>query len=435
MTTIVNRVAKGSKLTIAEVDANFTNLNTDKIETSSRDGSGGVSGLTLFKLNLKNAANTFTNFLTNTTTAARTWTFPDKDGTIALIGDVLPNITNVFDSAFPNNIINAAGIQVVAPTPNAHLVLLPKGTGSLSSSVLWSAPGIYGINLGRDGNIDGSYAVNIGANNSCDINSASALNIGINNVNSGSETINIGSANTANIGAVNSLNVGFFNNVSGSQGFTFGQSNTADNSISIGTSNISSFYSSALGGTVHNVTNAATAVGGSYHINSGADSTSFGTNPSNSIAGKLVIGVLANSENLTLPSEQTGIYSASANTTTTAQKFTSTMNEPSTHTATNHLVIPDFSCVTFIGTITARKTSSAQTSGWKIEGLLSRGNGVGTTTLSHTITAIAGTTPLFGVPTLSADTTYGGLGISVPITTQLVSWVTQLMTSETTVAS
>ena len=34
MTTIVTRSGKGSPLTNTEVDANFTNLNTDKVETS-----------------------------------------------------------------------------------------------------------------------------------------------------------------------------------------------------------------------------------------------------------------------------------------------------------------------------------------------------------------------------------------------------------------
>lgn len=52
-----------------------------------RDGSGGVAGLTLFKLNLRNAANTVTSFLTNAATAARTWTMPDKDGTVAMTSD------------------------------------------------------------------------------------------------------------------------------------------------------------------------------------------------------------------------------------------------------------------------------------------------------------------------------------------------------------
>jgi hypothetical protein len=36
MATIVTRAGKGSPLTNTEVDANFTNLNTDKFETSAQ---------------------------------------------------------------------------------------------------------------------------------------------------------------------------------------------------------------------------------------------------------------------------------------------------------------------------------------------------------------------------------------------------------------
>ena len=60
--------------------------NTDlaaKQSTSGKDASGGYAGLTLFQINFKNAANTFTSFFTNTNTAARTYTFQDRSGTIA----------------------------------------------------------------------------------------------------------------------------------------------------------------------------------------------------------------------------------------------------------------------------------------------------------------------------------------------------------------
>lgn len=48
-----------------------------------KDATGGLVGMTLFKINFKNAANTFTSFFTNANTAARTYTFQDRDGTIA----------------------------------------------------------------------------------------------------------------------------------------------------------------------------------------------------------------------------------------------------------------------------------------------------------------------------------------------------------------
>lgn len=57
---------------------------TDLIAT--KDATGGIVGMTLFKINFKNAANTFTSFFTNANTAARTYTFPDYDSTVATTG-------------------------------------------------------------------------------------------------------------------------------------------------------------------------------------------------------------------------------------------------------------------------------------------------------------------------------------------------------------
>ena len=66
-----------------QANTNFTNLNTDKQETSWKDTTGWYAGLTLFKINFKNVANTFTSFFTNSNTDSRTYTFQDRDGTIA----------------------------------------------------------------------------------------------------------------------------------------------------------------------------------------------------------------------------------------------------------------------------------------------------------------------------------------------------------------
>ena len=67
-----------------QTNTNFTNLNTDKQETSGKDATGGYAGLTLFKINFKNVANTFTSFFTNSNTDSRTYTFPDNTGTVIL---------------------------------------------------------------------------------------------------------------------------------------------------------------------------------------------------------------------------------------------------------------------------------------------------------------------------------------------------------------
>lgn len=62
---------------------------------ANKDASGGYAGLTLFKLNLRNAANTITSWFATAATAARTWTMPDKDGTVAMTNDLIAgSITN-----------------------------------------------------------------------------------------------------------------------------------------------------------------------------------------------------------------------------------------------------------------------------------------------------------------------------------------------------
>lgn len=50
---------------------------------ASKDASGGIVGMTLFKINFKNAANSVTSYFTNSNTVSRTYTFQNRDGTIA----------------------------------------------------------------------------------------------------------------------------------------------------------------------------------------------------------------------------------------------------------------------------------------------------------------------------------------------------------------
>jgi hypothetical protein len=62
--------------------------NTANLELiANKDASNGYTGLTLFKINFKNVANTFTSFFINSNTASRTYTYQDKDGTVALSSD------------------------------------------------------------------------------------------------------------------------------------------------------------------------------------------------------------------------------------------------------------------------------------------------------------------------------------------------------------
>ena len=115
MATIVTRAtgtpAVNRPLTYTEIDNNFINLNTD-IQTratgsgiangtntgdqvlptasslgaeitANKDASNGYAGLSSYKINFKNAANTFTSYFANSNTSSRNYSFPDRDGTIA----------------------------------------------------------------------------------------------------------------------------------------------------------------------------------------------------------------------------------------------------------------------------------------------------------------------------------------------------------------
>lgn len=89
MTTIVTRAGYGAPLPSATVDQNFINLNNDKQEVSQKDATGGYAGLTSYKINFKNATGLNTSFLTHSNTAARTYTFPDKDIIVADNADIV----------------------------------------------------------------------------------------------------------------------------------------------------------------------------------------------------------------------------------------------------------------------------------------------------------------------------------------------------------
>jgi len=73
----------------ASINALYDEIEQDDIDITgkedkiNKDATGGYVGLTLFKINFKNALNTITSFFTNSNTVARTYTFQDRNGTIA----------------------------------------------------------------------------------------------------------------------------------------------------------------------------------------------------------------------------------------------------------------------------------------------------------------------------------------------------------------
>ena len=110
MSTITTRAGKGSVLTYTEVDTNFTNLNTDKIQATNSPGTNG-------------------QVLTSDGTNA-TWTTPASGGSntvILYMGSQLgfPTGTDVITNS-SWTLLSTGGISGVSATSNT--VTLPAGT-------------------------------------------------------------------------------------------------------------------------------------------------------------------------------------------------------------------------------------------------------------------------------------------------------------------
>ncbi|HMT30414.1 MAG TPA: hypothetical protein PKD91_14160 [Bacteroidia bacterium] len=81
-----------------------------------KDQTDGYAGLTGFMINFINAANTFRSYLSNSNTATRTYGFPDKSGTVALMDDITTEASTraSADSALSTSISTEASTRASA---------------------------------------------------------------------------------------------------------------------------------------------------------------------------------------------------------------------------------------------------------------------------------------------------------------------------------
>lgn len=107
-----------------------------KQDNSGKDATGGYAGLTLLKINFKNALNTFTSFFTNANTGARTYTFQDRDGTIAddtdlnLKSDKATRTASAVSTATLTPNVDTHDMAVITAQAEALAIAAPTGTPS-----------------------------------------------------------------------------------------------------------------------------------------------------------------------------------------------------------------------------------------------------------------------------------------------------------------
>lgn len=97
-------VGSGTKIPVITTNSKGLVINQSEIDIapdaskqsiSAKDNTGGYVGLTQFKINLFNALGAVKSYLTSLATASRTYTFPDKDITVAGLDDIAATSTGV----------------------------------------------------------------------------------------------------------------------------------------------------------------------------------------------------------------------------------------------------------------------------------------------------------------------------------------------------
>src|SRR5512143_2727437 len=126
MTTIVTRLGKGLPLTYAEMDANLTNLNNDKVE------------VTTFAAHLTNPTDAHDASAISLLDTGNYFTSATVEGALAEIGASgvsFSYFTQSRNITAPNATVPAHSFSVNGAEVNIDAVFSPKGTGAILAQV------------------------------------------------------------------------------------------------------------------------------------------------------------------------------------------------------------------------------------------------------------------------------------------------------------
>lgn len=154
--TVVKKVTLTGLLTFFQGALGFTPENS-----ANKGATGGYVGMTIFNINFKNVANTFTSLFTNANTAARTYTFPDKDITVAGIID----ITNSAETVQTIGTIVAGSTLKATPADGDWIPMSDITATNIIKKFTWA--NLYGVIFGKvssDITVTGAGVATIAAN-------------------------------------------------------------------------------------------------------------------------------------------------------------------------------------------------------------------------------------------------------------------------------
>ena len=459
MATIVTRSGKGSALTHTEVDANFNNLNNDKLETSAAyvhpnhtgdvtstaDGATVIADDVVDEANLK-VSNSPTNgyFLSaqSGNTGGLTWAeVSSGGGSLDLYAENYDG-TSTLPSATGTNSISVGPFSTSTAVNTVSIGSSADATAdrAVSIGVNSSASGLRSIALGSS-TANQSDAIAIGTGSSSLAVESTA--IGHDAVAStGRQAMALGDSyasgadsfaaaianNTSSYGATgaNSVAIGYQSKATGADGQAIGDRSTASSTAAVALgylSTASAAYSVAIG-----------------HANSssGISATALGRSCQATGQRSLATGCESKAERRGKHAHAEGMFAAKGDAqhglmVVKAQTADAT---PTTLTtvSSDQIILPNNSAYAFHGTIVARQQASAGTAcaAWKVEGLIRREGSAGTTVLVNSATTVLDNTPAWGMA-LTADTTNGGLAITATgAASTNIRWVATINTSEVT---
>lgn len=391
-----------------------------------------------------------------------------KDSTGAIIelfgAAGLSYFTEAQNTTAPNATVPVDSLTAVTGTTDGDFAIIPKGAGALISQIPDGT--ITGGNKRGANSVDlqtvrtnasnvasGQYSVVLGYNcrasatNSIAIGATSyatavrAIALGSNSFANGVGSVAMGNdIGTTTASGVGSVAMGGVNTTaSGGASTAFGggiASNDASFAVAYG--NASGFSSVAMGGQI----GGGAAASGNY---------SFALGSSTRATGAYSMAMLWNSDTFSHRSRLSyGTYvnlngSPAATPIGAVQGSTLVVgvdtNSVTPASLANYnglviaLVLQNNNSIRFKGTIIARQTGSTNTSAWDIDGFIQRGTTAATTTLLISNINVVQNTPAWTTPTLTADTSTGGLDIKVTgVVTNLIRWTCVLTTTEVVIA-
>jgi len=352
-----------------------------------------------------------------------------------------PNTTTNVDSLSAGNGLSTTDIDIA---------LLPRANGAFLLDIPDSS--ITG------GNKRGTNAIDLQISRTASTQVASgnyAVAIGYSNTASNTSATAIGQLNIAN--AIGSTALGYSNTSSGSYSTTSGFTNTAagtssiamgasnsvsnDNSIGIGIANTASGYRSVSIGVLNSATGSTSYCFGNGNTANRTNAVAIGYSSTAAGDGAIAIG---NNVNTFLQHGRISFSSGAIGTSGDIQKSfyilkgRTTDATPKTLTSDNGsittasvIVLQNNNVFRFKGSIVGKQTGTTNIAVWDIDGVIVRGAGVATTVLTIANINLVTNAPGWGTPTLTADTTLGGLTVNViGLAATNIQWVADIETSE-----